>query len=216
MVRFAMRLALIVLMGIDGESAWAETVTVAVASSLYPAMQQQVRRFEQQHDATIRLVVGSTGSLYNQITQGAPFDLLIAADRRWPALLARHGKVVRRVDVGHGWLGIVIAGAVTPDPKRLTANAIRHIVIANPETAPFGVTARRFLKRHKLWNRLKPKLIYAKNAMQARMMVDQRLVAAGLVPTSQSEQAIATIPYIGVLLHESAMGSALLAAIARP
>jgi len=45
----------------------AETLTVVVASSLYPAMQQQVKAFEQEHDVTIRLVSGSTGRLYNQI-----------------------------------------------------------------------------------------------------------------------------------------------------
>jgi len=49
---------------------------------------------------------------------------------------------------------------------------------------------------------LKPKLVYAQNALQARMMVDQQMVDAGLVPVAADQPAFAMIPYIGVLLTE--------------
>ena len=71
-----------------------EVLTIAVASSLYPAMQKQAVIFEKRNDVTVRLISGSTGRLYNQIMQGAPFDLFIAADQERPALLASQGRAV--------------------------------------------------------------------------------------------------------------------------
>ncbi|MDX8414028.1 MAG: molybdate ABC transporter substrate-binding protein [Mariprofundales bacterium] len=183
-------------------AAQAETITVAVASSLYSVMQQRVQLFEDQHSVTVHLVAGSTGRLYNQIMQGAPFDLLIAADARRPALLAQQGIALLRRTVGHGHLGIVIGERVVGDLNMLTAPAIHHIVIANPAVAPFGLTAKALLLQHGLWKPLQSKLVYAQSALQARMMVDQAVVDAGLVPVAADQPSLTTIPYIGVLLTD--------------
>lgn len=175
---------------------------MAVASSLYPTMQKRAQQFERQHPVTIQLVAGSTGRLYNQIMQGAPFDLLIAADARRPALLQQHGTSLLQRTVGHGTIGIVVGSKIIGDPQPLTAATIHHIVIANPSVAPFGLAAKTFLQQKKLWQQLQPKLVYAQNALQARMMVDQQMVDAGLVPVAADQPAFAMIPYIGVLLTE--------------
>lgn len=195
-------LLLLLLLGLGGFVAQAETITVAVASSLYPVMQQRVQVFEDQHSVTIHLVAGSTGRLYNQVVQGAPFDLLIAADARRPALLTQRGRALLCRTVGHGHLGIVIRGEVVGDLSMLTAPAIHHIVIANPAVAPFGLAAKALLQKNGLWKQLKPKLVYAQSALQARMMVDQAVVDAGLVPVAADEPSLTTIPYIGVLLTD--------------
>jgi molybdate transport system substrate-binding protein len=177
-------------------------ITVAVASSLYPAMQEQARRFEQTHHVRIRLVAGSTGRLYNQIMQGAPFDLFIAADTRRPALLAGHGRSLEQIRIGSGYLGVRIGARWVDDPARLLDPAIRHIVIANPDVAPFGMAARQLLRTQRLWQRIRPRLVFARNALQASMMVDKGIVDAGIIPSFSDSLSASSVPYIAVLLRD--------------
>jgi len=177
-----------------------ETITVAVASSLYGNMQQQAEVFEKKHDVTIRLIPGSTGRLYNQIMQGAPFDVFIAADAQRPAMLDKQGKALDIQKVGQGYLGVMLGHRVIADPHRLTDPAIRHIAIANPDVAPFGQITREVLLKRHLWQALKHKFVYAQNAMQATMMVQKGVVDAGFVPVPSDSAFMATLPYIAVLL----------------
>ena len=190
-----------------------ETLTIAVASSLYPAMQQQAALFEQKHDITIRLVPGSTGRLYNQIMQGAPFDLFIAADHERPALLASHGRAVSQHDVGQGYLGVMAGLKPLTGLEQLKSSLVRHIAIANPDVAPFGRMTREVLQQQGLWEILKHKFVYTQNAMQAAMMVSKGLVDAGFVPVASDEPSIAIIRYQGVLLADKPMALLLLKSI---
>ncbi|MDQ6963361.1 MAG: molybdate ABC transporter substrate-binding protein [Mariprofundales bacterium] len=195
-----------------------ERLTVAVASSLYPAMERAAHRFEQLHHLEIRLVAGSTGRLYNQIVHGAPFDLFIAADQQRPALLSRRGRVVAQCEVGVGYLGLsfshLSSGEVGDGFAKLTSPAIRAVVIANPDVAPFGKLSRDILRRRGLWQELQHKLVYAQSALQAATMVRNGLVDAGFVPIGDPSSAVATLHYQAVLLVDSALARLLIEAIA--
>ncbi len=180
-----------------------EQITVAVASSLYPAMQQRAQVFEHIHDVDVRLIAGSTGRLYHQIMQGAPFDVWIAADEASPKRLLQYNKAIASQRVGQGYLGLMIAGRITMNTALLREAKIHRIVLANPDVAPFGVAARELLQKQGLWQLLKPKFIYAQNAMQAAMMVQQGLVDAGFIPIQQRKQALAKIPYTAVLIQKN-------------
>ena len=179
-----------------------ESITVAVASSLYPVMQQQVTLFEKEYDVQVRLISGSTGRLYNQIVQGAPFDLFIAADEIRPEKLIEQGKALAQYDVGQGYLGVKSAGRIWPNLKQLSAVSVQRIAIPNPDVAPFGQAAKKVLQEQDLWKFLKPRFIYSQNAMQALMMVDQGLVDAAFIPLESSEHSIATIQYRAALLTD--------------
>lgn len=191
-------------------------LTVAVASSLYPAMQQQATIFEKQHDVSIRLVSGSTGRLYNQIMQGAPFDVFIAADSVRPALLKKQGRVVEQVRFGHGYVGVLTREHLSVSPAQLAVPSIRHIAIANPDVAPFGKITKEVLQKEGLWQRLRHKFVYAQNAMQAKMMVMHGLVDAGFVPVSPDQKSIAVIQYQGVALSDKVIARQWLNSIAAP
>jgi len=141
----------------------AEIITVAVASSYYEKAKVYSLQFEQTHDVKVRLVSGSTGRLFNQIEQGAPFDIWIAADIKRPALLKAKHKLI-----GQGYLGIQVGSQIS-ELKDLQHTSIKHIAIANPDVAPFGFAARIILQTKGLWKALQPKLVYAANAMQAAM-----------------------------------------------
>jgi len=193
-----------------------ETITVAVASSLYPMMQQQSTAFEKQHHVTIRLVPGSTGRLYNQIIQGAPFDLFIAADSDRPALLMKQGRVIELYKLGQRYVGLLAGNKVLEDMALLTNAAIRHIVIANPKVAPFGRASKEVLKKHGLWRKLQPKFVYAQNAMQAAMMVNKGLVDAGFIPVAFKHGSVAVIDYTGVVLMDKPMAHQWLKSVVFP
>lgn len=76
-------------------SAHAGEATVAVAANFLAPMKQLVPRFETASGHTLVLSSGSTGKFYAQIKNGAPFDVLLAADDETPARLAREGDAVR-------------------------------------------------------------------------------------------------------------------------
>ena len=176
-----------------------ESITVAVASSFYKKAKVYATQFEAKHDVAVRLVSGSTGRLYNQIKQGAPFDIWITAGSQHIDLDNPYKAM------GYGYLGIQLGNRFTTDLQELIRHNIYKIGIANPQTVPFGTAAKQVLAQAGLWEKLKPKLVYAQNAMQASMMVNQGLVDAAFVPV-QAEQAVITrIPYTVFLLSNTAI-----------
>ena len=197
------RFLFLILFLLPASSYAEETITVAVASSLYPVMQQQLSAFEKRHGVQVKLISGSTGRLYNQIIQGAPFDLFIAADEIRPAKLSGLGMVNAEEKAGFGYLGVKSGDNLFTDLKLLHSASIHRIAIPNPDVAPFGMAAKKLLQQQGLWHVLKFKFIYTQNAMQAIMMVDQGLVDAGFVPLAGPEDAIAQIAYQAVLLSDN-------------
>lgn len=181
----------------------AETLTVAVASSLYPTLQKESTTFEQKYGVRIKLVSGSTGRLYNQIMHGAPFDVFVAADAQRPDLLIQHGKANKKYSLGYGYLGLMVDHQYSDNMQQLGEKNIHRIAIANPDVAPFGLLTKKLLLQKGLWQALKPKLVYAQNAMQANMMVNQGLVDAGFIPVDGNTAYLARILYIGVPLSDS-------------
>jgi len=179
-----------------------ESITVAVASSLYAQMQAQAQSYEKEHDVKIRLVSGSTGRLYNQITQGAPFDVFIAADDIRPNLLLKQGKAIATHAAGQGYLGLIVHGKLVSKLVQLTNPDIQHIAIANPDVAPFGLATKEILQKQGLWELLKPKFIYAQNALQTQMLVEKGLVDAGFVPVASHQTSMVVIAYHSVLLTD--------------
>ena len=171
-----------------------ESITVAVASSFYEKAKVYAAQFEAKHDVAVRLVSGSTGRLYNQIKQGAPFDIFIAAGSQHIDLDKSHKAM------DDGYLGVQLGNRFTTDLQGLMQHNIHKIAIANPQTAPFGTAAKHVLAQAGLWEKLKPKLVYAQNAMQASMMVNQGLVDAAFVPVQTEQDAITRIPYTVFLL----------------
>ena len=172
-----------------------DIITVAVASSFYPQAMQYSKQFEAKHHVQVRLVAGSTGRLFNQIKQGAPFDIFIAADTQYATRLM--GK---QAIIAHAYLGLKMGHKLVSNIHRLLHDDIKHIAMPNPQVAPFGKAAQSLLTQHKIWQAIKPKLVYAQHAMQADMMVSQGLVDAGFVATTNKSMALAELSYQAVLL----------------
>ncbi len=138
----------------------------------------------------LRISSGSTGQLYAQIVNGAPYDVFLAADQRRPRLLEERGLAV------HGSRFTYAMGALTlwsPDaarideagPRVLRRSDFRHLAIANPELAPYGLAARQALQTLGLWDALGSKLVRGENIAQTFQFVVTGNAELGFVALSQ-------------------------------
>lgn len=139
------------------------------------------------HDLTV--VSGSTGKLYAQITNGAPFDLFLAADEERPRLLARAGLAVDRTRITYAVGRLVLwspqADRVARDGSAtLLERDFRKLAMANPALAPYGAAARNTLETLGLYGELRDRLVVGENVGQAFAMVATGNAELGFVALS--------------------------------
>lgn len=181
---------------LSGLSGWAvaDKVLVAVASNFTAPMQRLVELYaSQSSDAQfsdeVVLSFGSTGKLYAQIQNGAPFDMFLAADARHPKLLEEEGIIVpgSRYTYALGRLVLWSAQKNRGDASAeiLKNGNFRHLALANPRLAPYGAAAEQVLNRLDLFTALKPRLVYGENISQAYQFVASGNAELGFVAMSQ-------------------------------
>ena len=177
------------MLTLPGFAAQAADATIAVAANFAAPVEQLVEAFEQQTGHSLRVSSGSTGSLYTLITQGAPFDLLIAADQARPQRLVDEELAMRGTRCTYAVGRLVLwsrdADRIGDDPKpALTDSALRHLAIANPDTAPYGAAAREVLTRLGVWTQLQPRLVRGMDIGQTYHMVATANAELGFVAAS--------------------------------
>lgn len=188
------RLCVLLLLTPGIGAAQAGTATIAVATNFAEAAEDLISRFEAQTEHRITLVTGSTGKLFAQIIQGAPFDAFLAADQARPARLEAENRAVTgsRFTYAKGQLALWSAtpSVTTPDGATvLRAGDFAHLAIANPDLAPYGLAAKQALQGLDLWEALKPKLVMGQNIGQAFSMVATGNAELGLVAKSYAISA---------------------------
>ncbi len=148
----------------------AEQVMVAVATNFTAPMQKIAEGFERATGHKALLVFGATGKLFAQIVNGAPFEVLLAADDDMPARLEKDGYAVvgSRFTYATGRLALWSARADRIDGSSavLTAGAIGHLALANPKTAPYGAAAIAVMKKFGVLTTLQPKFVQGENVAQ--------------------------------------------------
>ena len=185
------RLALTAAALLVSLAARAELATVAVAANFLVPMQAIAAAFEDETGHELVLVPGSTGQLYAQILNGAPFDVFLAADAERPALLADDGLAVvgSRFTYARGRLVLWSADPGALDDRgieRLADGDFRHLAIASPELAPYGAAARQVLERLGLWEAYRPRIAVGQSIGQAFAMAATGNAELGLVALSQA------------------------------
>jgi len=169
-------------------------VLVAAASDLVFVLDSLKAAFAREHPAvTVTATTGASGSLFAQIRNGAPFDLFLAADRAYPTKLAESGHAdpssLFTYAEGHLVLWTTRTnGSLKEGLSVLLDPDIRHIAIANPETAPYGRAARSALVQAGLWDRVQPRLVIAENIAQASQFVTSGNAEFGLISASLLER----------------------------
>lgn len=167
----------------------AEEAVVAVAANFAEVAERLEKDFEAASGHTLTLVVGSTGKLYAQIANGAPFDVFLSADQETPARLEKEGLAVAgsRFTYATGRLTLW-----SPEPGRvasdgaatLRAGKFRQLAIANPELAPYGAAAKQTLEKLGLWERFKDRIVMGETIGQAHTFVASGSAELGFVALS--------------------------------
>jgi molybdate transport system substrate-binding protein len=167
----------------------ANEVQVAVAANFTAPMQKIAVQFEQDTGHKAVLSFGATGKFYAQIRNGAPFEVLLAADDDTPAKLEQEGAAVRGTRFTYAIGKLVLwsarAGYVDPQGDVLRKNGFTHLSIGNPKTAPYGLAAVKTLQKLNLYERLQPKIVQGENISQAQQFVSSGNAELGFVALSQ-------------------------------
>lgn len=181
-------LALFAAVALSGNALAAE-VQVAVAANFTAPMQAIAQDFEKATGHTVVASYGATGQFYAQITNGAPFEVFLAADDSTPAKLESEGQAVAgsRFTYAIGALALWSAkdGYVDAQGAVLKANQFQHLAIANPKAAPYGLAATQVLEKLGLSQAVAPKLVEGQNIAQALQFVSSGNAELGFVALSQ-------------------------------
>jgi molybdate transport system substrate-binding protein len=159
---------LIFLLLLCGGVQAADVVTVAVASNFKSTATHLANRFLEETGHAVRLSSGSTGKLYTQIINGAPFDVFLAADAERPALLEASGVAVpgSRFTYATGSL-VLFSTRVTDCMAALQDEDAGFVAIANPAISPYGKAARQYLAGEGIWESVSARAVYGENITQA-------------------------------------------------
>jgi molybdate transport system substrate-binding protein len=167
----------------------AEEVHAAVASNFTAPMKQIVEQFEQSSGHDVTLSFGSSGKIFAQIQNGAPFQVFLSADQQKPEALEKKGLTVpgSRFTYAVGSLALWSARPdfVDDDYTRLKQGEFNKLALANPKLAPYGAAAVEVLSALKLREATQPKWIMGENIAQTYQFVDSGNADLGLVALSQ-------------------------------
>lgn len=167
-------------------------VKVAVAANFTAPLQAIAPAFEKATGHKLVASFGATGQFYAQIKNGAPFDVLLAADDTTPARLESEGATVpgSRFTYAIGSLVLWSADASYLDgtDAALQAGQFRHLAIANPKAAPYGLAAMQVLDKLGLSEAVKGKLVEGQNITQTHQFVSTGNAELGFVALSQVYQ----------------------------
>lgn len=167
----------------------AELVRVAVAANFTDASRQLAERFQQDTGHQAIISYGSTGKLYAQILNGAPFDVFLAADEARPSLLEQQGQAVSgsRFTYARGKLVLWSRDANHFDngPDYLTGGQFQRLAVANPRTAPYGLAAQQVLEGLDLWQPLQARLVRGESIAQTFQFVATGNAETGFVALAQ-------------------------------
>jgi molybdate transport system substrate-binding protein len=170
-------------------AAHAGEANVAVAANFTAPMNVIAEAFEKDTGHKAKLAFGSTGRFYAQIKNGAPFDVLLAADDDTPAKLVQEGAAESSSRFTYAIGALVLwsskPGFVDAKGEVLRRGTYAKLALANPKTAPYGRAAIETLTKLGLLSAAQPKFVQGENIAQAFQFVSSGNAELGFVALSQ-------------------------------
>ena len=159
---------------------------IAVAANFAPTLEYLLSDFPNKNRIKYQIISAATGTLYQQIKHGAPFDLFLAADNVRPKLLEQEQLIIAnsRKTYAFGQLALWSATQQLSSLNKLN-NFSGYLAIANPNTAPYGKAAQQVLESLSLWSQLKKRVVTGININQTFQQVRSQAVPIGIVALSQ-------------------------------
>jgi len=171
----------------------AGSINVALAANVSYAIDDLKKEFNKKHPNTnVRVTLGSSGKLTAQIKHGAPYDLFLSANMKYPESLYKEKIAINR-PVVYALGSLALFSHKNRDLSEgiylLKSSKISNITIANPKTAPYGIAAMEAFKNANIKDEIKSKLVFAESISQtvsyAVSAVDVGLIAKSSLYSSK-------------------------------
>jgi len=172
----------------------ADDLRVAVASNFSSTMASIIQKFEAATNYKVKQIVGSTGKLYAQIKNGAPYDIFFAADSRRPKLLEKEKRTIAGTRFTYAKGQLILW---SPEKNYINKNTdifllirtgklkFRWFAIANPKLAPYGQAAKEVLLKYGVWKPLDGRLVRGENIGQTFQFIKSGNAKLGFIAYSQ-------------------------------
>ena len=164
-----------------------EKLHVAVAANFTRPFKELAAIYEAKKGIKVESAFTSSGSLYNQIVNGAPYDLFLSADEKRPLLLAKNGVAEKPFVYARGQVVLWSARkdfCAAENWKEALRGCQQNIAMANPKTAPYGLAAMTALQQAGLWASLEAKIVIAQTIAQSFHYASTEAVSAGFCALS--------------------------------
>lgn len=168
----------------------AQSITVAAAADLQFAMPEIAAGFQKQTGKEIKLIYGSSGNFFQQIQNGAPFDMFFSANLDYPKQLESSGLIApgSYYQYAKGKIVLWVANDskinISPGLKSLLDPAVKKIAVANPQHAPYGQAAVSALQSEGIYDKVKDKIVTGENISQTASYVVSGAADAGVIALS--------------------------------
>ena len=158
-----------------------ESLNIATAANMQFAMEALVEAFEEKTKIDCEIILSSSGKLTAQIKEGAPYDVLISANMKFPNKLFTDSLTQGKPEI-YAYGKLVLWSTLenfTPSIQKLTDPKIKHIALANPKTAPYGEAAIELLQKLNLYKKLKDQLVFGESISQTNQFITSQAAEIG-------------------------------------
>jgi molybdate transport system substrate-binding protein len=147
-------------------NAYSQPLRVAVAANAQFVAEALKNSFEKETGLPVELIVSSSGKLTAQIQQGAPFDVFLSADMKYPQALSDKGLTAEKPRIYA--YGVVVLWTLknldlSQGIQVVQEGVVKKVAIANPRMAPYGEAAIQVLTKFGLYDKIKSKIVYGES-----------------------------------------------------
>jgi molybdate transport system substrate-binding protein len=168
-----------------------QKATIVVAANLKTAMDSILKVYKIKcPNNVIQVTYGASGKFYEQISNGAPFDVFFSADMNYPKLLKNNGFTVSLIKLYAIGRLAIWSKKLDPNVNKMNSlidGKVKKIAIANPKTAPYGAKTIESFKHYKLYDKIKGNLVFGENISQTAQFVAFGAADIGIIALSDAK-----------------------------
>ncbi|MDW7693470.1 molybdate ABC transporter substrate-binding protein [Flammeovirgaceae bacterium SG7u.111] len=162
-----------------------EGLLIATAANMQFVMKELTQVFEAETSIPCQVSISSSGKLTAQIKEGAPFDIFLSADMKFPQELQENKLSLSEPSIyAYGELVLWGMGKIPPSIENLSDEKVKHIALANPKTAPYGSAAEAVLMHFSLLEKVKDKLVFGESIAQTNQFISTGAAEMGFTAKS--------------------------------